>query len=852
MFRITTFAAILLSLCASTAFSAINTVRIGSFGDTPLVWKSDKAKLLVAPGKDRINESRTMLSISGLNRGDTVISGPVAVKEFSFYRLNFDMKCQNSKGEPVRVRIRYLNNLDNSDMGTPVVFTADPSGDGNWQKVSAEVRTPWKSSRLEIIISRPGTVKAGDSGATVTMTSPVLEQIPCYTLGGQYDLNPVPKSLEKMRGVHPRLYLTKESIADLKIKITTTDKSQWENLLANADRILKRTPAVYDPKDEQEQLFMRNVGNFIPTLAFAYVLSGDKKYFDAAKIWAMNACSYPTWGILDCRNGGLASGHQLFGLALFYDWCYNDLDDDTRMIIRETFLTRGENTFRHAAEGNIVSDRAMYALRPWPEWDEAWLQNHLWINSCGLAAAGMAIFDEDPAGIALPWIGFTLNRYAHAFAIFDKDGASHEGPGYWTYGLEWMLKFSYLAQTLLDVDFFSDSPIPGLTPDLAGLDYEGGSWFRNTADYYLYMTLPHNHWKNSQSVNVDYGDSPRELWYGPSYMLRYLSSHYKNGHAQWLADLVIEQKVNGNVSPWLDVIWNNSDVKPVPPDDLPTFKLFSDIGVVSTRTGWDGDESMLVFKCGPYIGKRAIENMTYCPSSAHHVHPDTGNFMLFGAGEWLIRDDGYMAKFAGQHNTLLIDGKGQMGEGGDAFDGSMLHALKREPTLTVAEQSSRLDHLIGNATQSYPDESGLKNFTRHILFLKPDVLLILDEISAASEHNFELRFHPEQMKADRDGNAFITRGDLASMRLDVLTPENTALSTEVMDIILRGDLTHKEKINTVRLIKKASSWRNAVAITWSDIKAAPKKVSVEKAGDVWTFTAGGERVKFDWKSGKAE
>jgi hypothetical protein len=79
---------------------------------------------------------------------------------------------------------------------------------------------------------------------------------------------------------------------------------------------------------------------------------------------------------------------------------------------------------------------------------------------------------------------------------------------------------------------------------------------------------------------------------------------------------------------------------------------FEDLGIVSARSDWSGDESLLVFKCGPFLGHKAVGEFSFDPGGGH-VHPDANHFVLFGAGEWLIRDDGYHAKWTGQHNTLL-------------------------------------------------------------------------------------------------------------------------------------------------------------------------------------------------------
>jgi len=90
------------------------------------------------------------------------------------------------------------------------------------------------------------------------------------------------------------------------------------------------------------------------------------------------------------------------------------------------------------------------------------------------------------------------------------------------------------------------------------------------------------------------------------------------------------------------------------------------------------------------------------------------------------------------------------------------------------------------------------------------------------------------------------------MRLDVLTPENSTLSSENIEAVLRGDGSEKDIMHTIRLVKQTDSWRNAVAITWSEIGSAPKCIGLDRNGDIWNFTAEGVAVEFDWASGTAK
>ncbi|MBM4017041.1 MAG: DUF4962 domain-containing protein [Planctomycetes bacterium] len=634
----------------------------------------------------------------------------------------------------------------------------------------------------------------------------------------KYRLDPAPAPLAKVRGTRPRLYLTAESAARLREAIRGTHANLWEEVRGRADGYARRGPPAYilhDRSSGDEQLWQREVGGAMPTLAMAWLLTGDRKYLDASRAWALASCGYPTWGLGRIDGMDLAAGHQLFGLALVYDWCHADLGDDARRTIRDTFARRAGAMFEAAATG-----------KAW--WHRSYLQNHLWVNITGLAAAGLAVFDE-VAG-ADRWVGLPLEKYRQTMASLGPDGASHEGVGYWEYGAEYMLKFMHLARDRLGVNLY-DSP-----------------WWRNTAAYALYLTLPREAWTPRGSI-VDIADCPRSHWYGPDHILRRLAAEYRDPYAQWLAKEVDAADVAAAGAPWLNLVWYDPSVEAKPPAGLPTLRHFEDMGLVSARSGWSGRDALVVFKCGPFIGHEAAARFAYDPGGGH-VHPDANHFVLFGGGEWLVRDDGYRAKRTDQHNTLVVGGRGQLGEGSMWFRGSECLREKARPRIIGAVSGAALDSIAGDATEAYPPDLGLKRFVRHLVFLKPDVLLVLDDVALGSEADLELRFHPESKRASREGAAVVLRGEKAALRAEALTPDGVTLSAE--DVPAAGRRDEKgETMFAVRLRKRAALWQNAVALSWAAAGMEPPRVTRRADGAAWAFSAGGRTVVFDWRTGKA-
>ncbi len=807
--------------------------------DEPGRWTATAASVTVE-SSDEARDGGTSLRFRGAFAGEpdaaASVTHPMGPKEF--YRLTAWVKVLNSGGGmgPVLPKCVFEAGPEGSFLGQAMVEGFDASRGNQWQRLSCEFRVPWGAVRGRLAMGIENRiVEGGERIAFDVLVDDVLvESIPHYTIGGKYTFDTVPAPLAELRGVHPRLYITAEDIPILKRKIAGTHKHLWEEFIDQTDRMVENGPPEYMDRTEYpntEQNYMRGTGNGMPFLALAWILTGDRKYLDAAEEWALTSCNYPTWGLEEFANVDLATGHQMYGLSIIYDWCHHDLAPETRDTIRRTLAEKGAHLFDVAAKGIIVEDPEAYRKHPWPEWDEAWLQNHLWINACGLGTAGLVIWDEVDG--ALRWPAFALDRYRRTWEVLGADGASHEGPGYWSYGVAWLLKYMYLSRGLLGEDLF------------------GHPWFRETWKYRVHMGLPKNSWTYSNTT-VDVGDSRRYDWYGPDYMLRALAAEYGEGHAQWLAEALDEADAEHPVGRWMNILFYDPSVEPVAQNDLPTMYRFPDIDIAAMRSDWSGDESFVFFKCGPYIGHHAIRTMTYCPSSAHHVHPDTNNFMIFACGEWQIVDDGYRAKWAAYHNTLLVDGGEQLGGGHPIFNGVEPHAVEARPRIAKAVSTPGLDHLVGEGAEAYPAIAGLVRFDRHLLYLKPDVLIVLDDIAVDSPRELELRFHPEQQEAEARGSSFIMRGEKSVLMLDPLTREGVGVTESVIDALPKGEGDDVIPMYTIRLTTSGSVWRNAVALSWSELDTVPVRVRLDRAGETWTFLTGGRSVEFDWRTGEAK
>lgn len=678
------------------------------------------------------------------------------------------------------------------ELGRASTSTYDRQQLGTWQELTVSFVAPAGTVQCWLALEK-GTNAPCSIAAVLDDVS--IRPVTRAEIHAAYQLNPLPKPLAAALGHHPRLFLNAAKVAELKTAIGGTHQALWAELRAQADKLAANGPPSYRERDNysgDEQLWQRDVGNAMPHIAMAWLLTGDRKYLDSATAWALASCGYVTWGLGSTDGMDLAAGHQLLGLALVYDWCFADLDETAKTTIRETLIRRGGAMFEAAAGG-----------RAW--WRNAYLQNHLWVDACGLAAAGLAIADEFDEG--LWWAGFARQKFETTADALGPDGASHEGIGYWQYGVEYLLKFNALAKELLDIDL-CDRP-----------------WWRETAKYALHLTIPRRAWTSRSSL-VDIADCPRGNWYGPDILLRRLAALNRDSVAQWQAAEVDAANIEGASARWLNLIWYDPTIAPTSPSGQPTLHHFADMDIVAARSDWTGDESLLVAKCGPYIGHEAVASFRTDPGGGH-VHPDANHFVLFGQGEWLIRDDGYQQKATAQHNTLVIDGRGQVGEGQMWFAGSPMLGRPEQPHIVLATSTAALDTIVGDATAAYPVELGLQRFRRTWLFWKPDVLIVVDEIATDQPRDLELRFHPEAQPEAAGANVWTATGKQSVLRLELLTPRQVTSEAGNFPALGRHEPT---RMPAVRLTRHAANWRNVMALSWSAADSTPPAVMLRADG----------------------
>ena|GEM_PF-1986052 len=658
-------------------------------------------------------------------------------------------------------------------------------------------------------------------------------------------------NLNAYSNVHPRLLLDSDRVTQLRTAILPggTHEALWTQFKARLAPILLKSPlAYYKEADLSENWQIPGAGNAV-NFALAYLLEPDaaqkEAYLEAATKWALKAVSYPTWGrcadsVSDCvdKNTDLSAGEQLSAISLVYDWLYDSLSVTDRNTIEQVLYDRANEMYLKD------SGQAFNGQKYNVYWPSMYLFNHMYLSISGLATAGLALFDSHPD--AASWLSFAQGIFDKTNQYLQPDGASQEGTGYWQAGTDYLLRYAMLSKKFLGVDMFTNP------------------YFKNNIKFAIYLTLPENSWKPSL-LTVNIGDSAGASADGYDYLLRLLASETNDGYAQWLANRMDEANVmsydhpNGLKYDFLNLLWYDPSVAETPTSDLPTLHHFDDLDIVSARSDWSGDESLVVFKSGPPMGHHVNEvKDVYNDWGAGHIHPDANHFSVFGEGEWLVRDDGYADKRTSNHNTLLVEDegqlKGQLGEGQRWFDIVSAESVKMNPQMTKVESHADFDFMIGDATDAYPDSLGLTKYKRYLIYIKPDILIVADDIATDASQaakKLELRFHPEFTNPVQlpDGS-YYTVGSNSILRFEELTP-GASVTTSAEPVPYKSDLFSGDRLAYRVIHNTEKTWKNAAAFTWAEQGYVPADVKLTQDGDVWTFEADGKAVSLDFSQDTA-
>lgn len=526
----------------------------------------------------------------------------------------------------------------------------------------------------------------------------------------------------ELRGVHPRVYVTDKELAVLRVRAHTTHRELWQQALSHV-RALNGDPP---PPPAEARRQQNEVAIAIAEAAFIYKIEGDKKYLDAARKYMDAAVSYDIWGYASNKpNVDLAAGHLLYGLGWGYDLLYHDLTDQERTRYRQKLIK----------QARLMADY----FKPKSGKTYSYSQNHTFIPIAGLGIAAYALYDETPE--APGWAALSRAIYDRVLATYSQDGYYYEGFEYWIFSTPWLVHY-------LDAHAHA-----------TGEDLYDRPGFRLMHEYVAHSMLPNGDYVfdfgdifEGPLTRAHKGDEyPRthpQGHFNTNYNLLYrVAQRFQNGEAQGVAEW-LKSFGQVNAEDFWSLIWYDAKLKPAPIAKQERWHYFPDHEVVYWRSDWSKNATAFAFKCGPPEGHHTEPLLKQFPDwrlSSGHAHPDANSFIIFARGKYLTGDSGYAGvPMTEQHNTLLINGKGQgkEGEGHDAFADLSYELLNR---IRISEVKAEKDRVIvrGDASAAYSPDLGLKKFEREFAYTLGGDFTITDEVETSKPVTLTLLLHAD-------------------------------------------------------------------------------------------------------------
>lgn len=460
------------------------------------------------------------------------------------------------------------------------------------------------------------------------------------------------------------------------------------------------------------------------TLLEGYVLSGKQELLDALLERTDVLLQWPTYDLLGSK--------VLTSLSLGYDMLYDQLDES----VREAILS-------------VVDRQLKEGLERWPGYTEArQVENHFWqMEITGNFTAALATLGHLKS--AEEMLRYTYGLFVARFPnLATQDGGWAEGEGYYSVNQSAIVDMALLLKKIGKIDVFRSG------------------WYRNLPDYFIYFSPV-------AAPVSGFGDMHERVATGslkgrsemlvlgceendPKAVYRLFSSLKPTG--SFFGDELGEdywKKPLAKIEPWYQIVNDVclTEADAVEPESLPQDKVFTGVGTMAMHTDvlYPERDATVFFRSSPFGAKG-------------HMHANQNSFNISRKGERLFYSTGYYTSFADPHsltsyrhtrahNTILLNGCGQ------AFGHEGYGWIKRHL------EGSALSYVCGDASHAYRSvtdsqfrellkkngisqdshfgfgDSGMKKYERHLVFVRPDVVVIYDVLQANRESEWNLLLH---------------------------------------------------------------------------------------------------------------
>ncbi len=533
--------------------------------------------------------------------------------------------------------------------------------------------------------------------------------------------------LKKVPTDHPRLLFPKAQLEAYRATLSNSRKQAYQELRAIADRALtlelmaKPTFDRFDRETEYAQRrtayredyhrFSRTYHQGMLPLAAVYVLSGERQYGEAAKAHLLQLVDWEVDGIASLELGFDEIGLRIQRTAAqAYDWLFELLTVAEREALKKMLIAHGNAMLERLKRRDFLNYSA-YS-------HDGRLPGYLVEFSIALA--------EEP--VAEQWLDYSLQALLTVFPHW----AGFEGG--WAEGINYSLSYNDRFITPMQSLYLS-----------TGYDLFQKPFFRKFRYFAMYNVSPFGEILPFGDGEEKHVAARADELYS---ILFFHALRYQDPELRWWIDLLEREDVEPDRLGALHRILLPDNLTPRPPEDMPLDRTFAGVGWASFHTDFmHPDRDLLVlFKSSPY-------------GSVSHSHADQNSFAILKGGKALAIPGGerypqhgspFHEQYTQQtlaHNALLIDGQGQRNRDDTAAG-----------RLVGFRSLSHLAYVAGDASECYPEP--LSKNLRHMILVRPSLLIVLDEVEARQPVELTWLMHTkEESTLDPQRQLFMAQRD---------------------------------------------------------------------------------------------
>jgi hypothetical protein len=553
--------------------------------------------------------------------------------------------------------------------------------------------------------------------------------------------------LARIPASHPRLFVRPEQMDALRAKAKGELKPLYDRMTRAADAALMKPTPTDEPPKYPKDIVLRSeawrklwwgareqtIRTLEPAarLGFAYQLSGDTRYADEAKRILLAAAKWDPKGSSGYRYNDEAGMPYNYLFARTYTFIHATLTEGERKTCRDLMALRGREMFEHLCPGHFWKPYNSHKNRAWHK----------------LGEVGIAFKDEIPE--AADWVWFATNVFANTYPVWnDADGGWHEGLAYWR---SYMGRFTWWADVMYEA---------------MGIDAYQLPFFSQVGYYPMYLQPPGSTWGG-------FGDLTQNLESRNNVpLVGVFAAQAQNPHWQWYVEAHRTKPADEGAAAdggFADAGYigftraaRYGKVAAKAPTDLPSSRLFRGTGQAYLNSNLlDGTDNVAVlFKSSPF-------------GSQSHGYNGQNAFELYVGGKPVLLSTGKRDVYGSDHhanwmwetksdNNITVGGRGQM-----------KHTATSHGRVTTFHTSAGIDYVQGDAAGAY--DPPLKRYTRSILFIKPEIVVIFDRLETDKPETFTMHLHaPEAMKIADQRDVRATNGDV-SCDVALLAPQSLAI-----------------------------------------------------------------------------